>query len=55
MTVEEYAKDINMKVEALLKKCEELGLQVTDKNDILDDDDIVTLDLTLNNNESMTD
>lgn len=51
MTVEEYASDVKMKVEALLKKCEELGIQVTSKDDYLEDDDIVTLDLELNDNE----
>jgi len=49
MTVEEYAIDIKMKVEALLKKCEELGINVKSKDDILEDDDIVTLDLALEN------
>lgn len=50
MTVEEYASDINMKVEELLKKCEELGINVKNKDDYLEDDDIVTLDLALNDN-----
>ena len=44
MTVEEYALDVNKSVFDVLKKCEELGINATDENYMLSEDDIVELD-----------
>jgi len=48
MTVKDYAKDLNLSVAEVLKKCKELGMKVTTGDDYLTDDDIVTLDNTIN-------
>ena len=48
MTVKDYAKDLNLSVAEVLKKCIELGMKVTSGDDYLTDDDIVTLDNTIN-------
>ena len=48
MTVKEYAKDLNLSVAEVLKKCEELGIKATSGEDFLDDDAIVILDSVLN-------
>ncbi len=47
MNVKEYAESINLSVAAVLKKCNELGINVKTGDDILKDDDIITLDYTL--------
>ena len=44
MSVEEYAIDVNRKIEDILKKCEDLGINVTTKDDILDEEAIIELD-----------
>ena len=44
MTVEEYALDVNKSVFDILKKCEELGINATDNDYMLSEDDIVELD-----------
>ncbi len=44
MSVLEYANDINKTVGEVLKKCEELGINVKKEDDILDEEDIITLD-----------
>ncbi|MBQ4634558.1 MAG: translation initiation factor IF-2 [Bacilli bacterium] len=44
MSVFEYASDVNKTVEAILKKCKELGINVNTKDDMLSEDDIVELD-----------
>ena len=44
MSVKEYAEDVNRKVEEILKKCEELGIQASTIYDMLSEDDIIDLD-----------
>lgn len=48
MTVKDYAKDVNLSVAEILKKCHELGINVNNANDELIDDDIIMLDNTIN-------
>ncbi len=47
MTVKDYALDVNISVSELLKKCSELGINVSSESDYLEDDDIIILDNTL--------
>lgn len=51
MTVEEYSLDTNRSIEEILKKCRELGINASNKDDFLEDDDIIYLDNELVNNE----
>lgn len=44
MSVLEYANDINKTVAEVLKKCEELGINVKNQDDMLEEEDIITLD-----------
>lgn len=44
MSVLEYAEDINKTVSEVLKKCEELGINVKKEDDLLEEEDIITLD-----------
>lgn len=48
MSVKDYAKDLNLSVAEVLKKCMELGINAKSGEDILIDDDIIMLDNTLN-------
>lgn len=48
MTVKEYAKDVNLSVAEILKKCKELAINVTSGDDYLTDDDIIMLDNLIN-------
>ena len=48
MSVNDYAKDLNLSVAEVLKKCKELGINASSKDDVLSDDDIIMLDNTLN-------
>ena len=48
MTVSDYAKDVNLSVAEILKKCLDLGINVKSATDILTDDDIIMLDNTIN-------
>lgn len=48
MTVKDYAKDVNLSAAEILKKCHELGINVSSGDDILTDDDIILLDNTIN-------
>ncbi len=48
MTVKDYAKDINLSVAEVLKKCKELSINASNADDFLEDDDIIMLDNTLN-------
>ena len=48
MSVKDYAKDMNLSIAEVLKKCKELGINVTAGEDFLEADDIVMLDNTLN-------
>lgn len=51
MTVEEYSLDTNRSIEEILKKCKELGINASNKDDFLEDDDIIYLDNELVNIE----
>ncbi len=48
MTVKDYAKDMNLSVAEVLKKCKELNINAISGDDELEADDIVMLDNTLN-------
>ena len=48
MKVSEYASDVNLSVAEILKKCHELEINVSLKDDYLTDDDIIMLDNTIN-------
>ena len=48
MSVKDYARDLNLSVAEVLKKCMELGINVKNGDDTLIDDDIIMLDNTLN-------
>lgn len=48
MKVKEYASDMNLSVAEILKKCKELSINVKTGEDILNDDDIIMLDNTIN-------
>ena len=47
MSVLEYANDVNIKVEEILKKCVELNINVKQEDDLLDDEQITLLDNSL--------
>jgi len=49
MTVQDYAESMNYTVQDVLNKCKELGVNVSGKDDFLDDDTIVMLDNTMFN------
>ena len=44
MTVEEYATDVNRKIEYILDKCRELGIEASDGDSLLDEEAIIVLD-----------
>lgn len=44
MTVEEYATDVNRKLEYILDKCKEFGIDVSDGDSLLDEESIIILD-----------
>jgi nicotinate-nucleotide pyrophosphorylase len=44
MSVKEYATDTNCSIAEILKKCEELGIDVRSGEDELSEDDIIMLD-----------
>ena len=44
MSVKEYAKELNITVAEILTKCDELGINITNANDELSEDDIIILD-----------
>ncbi len=44
MTVEEYATDVNRKVQYILDKCKELGIEAEDADSLLDEEAIIVLD-----------
>ena len=48
MSVKEYAESMNMSVAEVLKKCEELGIEVSNAADDLSDDDVINLDYAMN-------
>lgn len=47
MSVGEYAEDVNRTVEYVLSKCRELNIEVNDAEDLLDEDNIILLDNSL--------
>ena len=49
MSVAEYAYDVNMKIEDIFDLCKKLGIKVSDKDDMLSDDDIILLDNEIQN------
>ena len=49
MSVLEYASDVSLEVEVILKLCKRLGINVNSKDDILDDDSIIMLDNKIEN------
>ena len=51
MSVLEYANDMNLSVDEVLKKCESLKIQVNSEDDLLDDDSIVELDNAFESDE----
>ncbi len=48
MSVKEYALDTNHSIAEILKKCNELGINAKNGDDMLSDDDIIMLDNTIN-------
>ena len=44
MSVKEYALDVNVDVSVILKACKDLGINVSNENDSLSEDDIIMLD-----------
>ena len=52
MSVLEYAQDMNKKVEEILKMCSTLGINVSNADDMLNDDAIVELDNAFENESS---
>ena len=44
MSVKEYALDVNLDVSTVLKICKDLGINVSDADDMLNEDDIIMLD-----------
>ena len=47
MSVLEYASDVNRTVDYVLKKCNELGIGVSNEDDLLEEEDIIILDNNL--------
>lgn len=47
MNIKDYAKDVNLSVAEVLRKCDELGIKA-DGNSALSDDDIIMIDNTIN-------
>ena len=47
MSVKEYATELNMTVAEILKKCNELNIEVKNATDLLSEDDIIILDNAL--------
>ena len=48
MTVKEYATDVNLSVAEILKKCDDLGIEVKSGDDVLSDEEIISLDNAIN-------
>lgn len=48
MTVKEYASDVNLSVAEILKKCNDLGMDVKNGEDFLTDDEVISLDNAIN-------
>ena len=48
MTVKEYASDVSLSVAEILKKCNDLGMEVKSGEDFLTDDEVISLDNAIN-------
>ena len=48
MSIKEYAEEMGFTVQEVLNKCKELGINISNADEILSDDDFVTLDLSMN-------
>jgi translation initiation factor IF-2 len=48
MSIKDYAQEMNYTVQEIINKCKELGINASSANDLLDDEDIITLDLSMN-------
>ena len=48
MTVKEYATDVNLSVAEILKKCDDLGIEVKSGDNELTDEEIISLDNAIN-------
>ncbi len=48
MNVREYAESVNLSVAEILKKCESLGIDVSESETYLSDDDVINLDFAIN-------
>ena len=55
MSVKEYASDVNLSVEVVLKLCGNLGISANNEDDMLDDDSIIMLDGEVANFDSSVD
>ena len=55
MSVLEYASDVSLDVEVILKLCKKLGINVSGEDDILDDDAIIMLDNEIENGNDVSD
>ena len=54
MSVLEYASDVSLDVEVILKLCKKLGIDVSGEDDILDDDAIIMLDNEIENGSDVS-
>lgn len=52
MSVREYADDMNKTVEEILRKCNELGIYLSNEDDMLSEENIVELDNVLANDDN---
>ena len=43
MSVKEYASDVNVSVNEIIKLCNKLGISASSEDDMLDDDSIIML------------
>ena len=48
MSIQEYAKETGYTVQEVLNQCKELGIKKTQATDMLDDEDIIVLDNSMN-------
>ncbi len=48
MSIKEYAAEMGYTVQEVLDKCTDLGLKITNGNDMIDDDTIIVLDNSMN-------
>ncbi len=53
MSVLEYAEDVNRTIDYILDRCHELGIEVNNEDDLLDEDAIVLLDNNLETDEDI--